>query len=232
MSLFISFEGPDGSGKSTQARELATHLRGLGLDVILTREPGGSPGAEEIRRLILSGEADKWSAVTECLLFTAARRDHIEKTIRPALDRGAVVITDRYADSARAYQGATREDLLPLVEEIHRLAIGMEPDITVMMTPSGSDALSHSLDRALSRGPTSQTGSSQGTEDEARFERMGLGFQERVAAHFRRIAAEDPYRCVEVASEGTIEEVAVRVRQAVKSYCPALFGELPSCPNV
>ena len=98
---FLSFEGIDGSGKSTQARLLASALRDLGAEVVLTREPGGSPGAEEIRRLVLEGDPDRWSAETELLLFTAARRDHLEKTIRPALARGAVVITDRFADSSR-----------------------------------------------------------------------------------------------------------------------------------
>ena len=108
---FISFEGIDGSGKSTQARLLADALRQLGRVVTLTREPGGSPGAEEIRRLVLEGAPDRWSPETELLLFTAARRDHLEKTIRPALERGEVVITDRFADSSRMYQGISRGDL-------------------------------------------------------------------------------------------------------------------------
>ena len=104
---FISFEGIDGSGKSTQARLLAETLRAQGHAVTLTREPGGSPGAEEIRRLVLEGDPDRWSTETEILLFTAARRDHLEKTIRPALARGEIVITDRFADSTRIYQGIT-----------------------------------------------------------------------------------------------------------------------------
>ncbi|MGA1234044.1 MAG: dTMP kinase, partial [Lutimaribacter sp.] len=103
--LFISFEGIDGSGKSTQARLLAQTLRTRGLDVVLTREPGGSPGAEEIRALVLEGPPDRWSAETELLLFTAARRDHLERTIRPALAAGQIVICDRFADSTRMYQG-------------------------------------------------------------------------------------------------------------------------------
>ena len=106
--LFLTLEGIDGSGKTTQGRLLAERLRGQGREVVLTREPGGSPGAEEIRRLVLEGAADRWSAETEILLFTAARRDHVEKTIRPALDRGAVVICDRFADSTRIFQGITR----------------------------------------------------------------------------------------------------------------------------
>ena len=109
--LFISFEGIDGSGKSTQARLLADHLRGEGREVVLTREPGGSPGAEEIRALVLQGDPDRWSAHTEILLFTAARRDHLERTILPALEAGKVVICDRFADSTRMYQGLSRGDL-------------------------------------------------------------------------------------------------------------------------
>lgn len=230
MGLFISFEGPDGSGKSTQARALHEHLKSIGVDVILTREPGGSPGAEEIRKMILSGDADKWSAVTECLLFNAARRDHMEKTVWPALKRGAVVITDRFADSTRAYQGATREDLLPLVEEIHRLAIGVEPDLTIMMTPTNMGDIAEALDRALSRGATPQDGGGDSVTDETRFERMGVNFQERVALHFRRIAADNPERCLQVASEGTIDEVSERVRLAIAERYPDLFPDPVSSP--
>ena len=109
--LFISFEGIDGSGKSTQSRRLADTLRDQGRDVVLTREPGGSPGAEEIRALVLEGAPDRWSAETEILLFTAARRDHLERTIEPALAAGKVVICDRFADSTRMYQGVSRGDL-------------------------------------------------------------------------------------------------------------------------
>lgn len=145
--LFVSFEGIDGSGKSTQARLLAETLRGLGREVVLTREPGGSPGAEEIRRLVLTGDRARWSPETEILLFTAARRDHLEKTIRPALERGAVVVTDRFADSTRLYQGATRGDLRGLVDRLHELMIGMEPDLTVVIDMDPAKALARSFKR-------------------------------------------------------------------------------------
>jgi dTMP kinase len=131
--LFLSFEGIDGSGKSTQARLLAETLRASGRAVTLTREPGGSPGAEEIRRLVLEGTADRWSAETEILLFTAARRDHLEKTIRPALARGEVVICDRFADSTRIFQGLTRGDLIATVDRLHDLMIATEPDLTLLI---------------------------------------------------------------------------------------------------
>ena len=131
--LFISLEGIDGSGKSTQARRLADWLRDQGRDPVLTREPGGAPGAEDIRRLLVEGDPDRWSPETEILLFTAARRDHLERTIRPALDAGRDVVTDRFADSTRVYQGATRGDLRGLVDQIHAEAIAVEPDLTLVL---------------------------------------------------------------------------------------------------
>ena len=142
---FVSFEGIDGSGKSTQARLLAETLRAEGHEVVLTREPGGSPGAEEIRRLVLEGSPDRWSAETEILLFTAARRDHLEKTIRPALARGAIVITDRFADSTRMYQGISRGDLAGVVDRLHAMMIGVEPDLTFLIDMDAKQALKRSL---------------------------------------------------------------------------------------
>ncbi|MGB2202956.1 MAG: dTMP kinase, partial [Pseudooceanicola atlanticus] len=156
--LFLSFEGIDGSGKSTQARMLADLLRDQGYDVVLTREPGGSPGAEEIRALVLQGDPDRWSAETEILLFTAARRDHLERTIRPALDRGAVVICDRFADSTRMYQGMSRGDLRKTVDDLHDLMIGVEPDLTLLIDMDP--------DRGLARAKSRQTA-------EERFEDFG-----------------------------------------------------------
>src|SRR6056297_1264448 len=139
--MFITFEGIDGSGKSTQARLLADRLP----DAVLTREPGGSPGAEEIRRLLLTGDTDRWSAETEILLFTAARRDHLERTIAPALASGRDVVTDRFADSTRVYQGATRGDLRALVDTIHDAAIGGEPDLTLVLDMDPAVALERGL---------------------------------------------------------------------------------------
>ena len=178
---FISFEGIDGSGKSTQARALADHLRARGRDVILTREPGGSPGAEEIRALVLTGDADRWSAETEILLFTASRRDHLEKTILPGLGQGKTVISDRFADSTRVYQGATRGDLRHMVDNLHALMIGVEPDLTfiVDMDPG----------IALRRGLARQSG-------EDRFEDMGLAFQQTLRAGFLALAQTFPDRCI------------------------------------
>ena len=179
---FFSFEGIDGSGKSTQARRLHAALRDRGIDAILTREPGGSAGAEEIRRLVLEGEADRWSPRTEILLFTAARRDHLEKTILPALDRGTTVITDRFADSTRAYQGIARdggEELRGLVDDLHRLMIGIEPDLAFLIDIPAETGLS----RAMARDTA-----------ELRFEGMGLDLQARMRAGFLDLAARTPAR--------------------------------------
>ncbi|MBC2837451.1 dTMP kinase [Paragemmobacter straminiformis] len=177
-AAFLSFEGIDGSGKSTQARLLAQSLRDAGHAVTLTREPGGSPGAEEIRALVLQGDPDRWSAETELLLFTAARRDHLEKTIRPALAKGEIVITDRFADSTRMYQGL-RGNLASVVNSLHDLMIGTEPDLTFLVDLDPELGLS----RALSR---------HGTEQ--RFEDMGLAMQKQMRAGFLALADLHPNR--------------------------------------
>jgi dTMP kinase len=173
--LFLTFEGIDGSGKSTQARRLAEHLRAQGRDVVLTREPGGSPGAEEIRRLVLEGDPDRWSAETEILLFTAARRDHLERTILPALEAGQVVICDRFADSTRMYQGLSRGDLRALVDQLHGLMIGREPDLTILVDMDPETGLSRAKGR-------------QGTEE--RFEDFGPELQRKMRAGFLGLAKE------------------------------------------
>lgn len=178
--LFITFEGIDGSGKSTQSRLLAKHFEDRGQTVHLTREPGGAPGAEDIRRLLVEGDPDRWSAETEILLFTAARRDHLERTIDPKLAAGTTVISDRFADSTRVYQGATRGDLRATVDQLHTLMIGREPDVTFVidMDPSA----------ALTRGLARQSG-------EDRFEDMGLAFQQKLRAGFKSLCQEFSDRC-------------------------------------
>ncbi|NNU80394.1 dTMP kinase [Halovulum dunhuangense] len=194
--LFISLEGIDGSGKSTQARLLAARLRAAGHDAVLTREPGGSPGAEEIRRLLVEGDPARWSPETEILLFTAARRDHLERTIEPALAEGRIVVSDRFADSTRVYQGTARADLRAVVDQLHRLMIGREPDLTLIIDMDP--------DAALARGLARKSG-------EDRFEDMGADFQARLAAGFRALAAAQPGRCALIDGTGTPEDVAARV---------------------
>ncbi len=175
--LFISFEGIDGSGKSTQAKMLGARFP----DAVLTREPGGSAGAEEIRALLLTGDPDRWSAETELLLFTAARRDHLEKTIEPALAAGRTVICDRFADSTRVYQGATRGDLRGAVDTLHAAMIGREPDLTFIVDMDPAVALTRGLARK---------------SGEDRFEDMGLGFQETLRHGFLALASAHPNRCI------------------------------------
>ncbi|NBV62383.1 MAG: dTMP kinase [Rhodobacteraceae bacterium] len=203
--LFISFEGIDGSGKSTQARLLAQTLRTRGLDVVLTREPGGSPGAEEIRELVLEGPPDRWSAETELLLFTAARRDHLERTIRPALAAGQIVICDRFADSTRMYQGLRGAGLRAKVDALHALMIGQEPDLTVLVDMEPNTGLA----RALAR---------QGHEE--RFEAFGADLQHAMRSGFLDLAKEQPDRFVVVNGAGSIEDVAQAVFAAVMPHLP------------
>ncbi|UXU73644.1 MULTISPECIES: dTMP kinase [unclassified Paracoccus (in: a-proteobacteria)] len=198
--MFISFEGIDGSGKSTQARRLAQELARRGQDVVLTREPGGSPGAEEIRRLLVEGGGERWSPETELLLFTAARRDHVERLIQPALARGSWVISDRFADSTRVYQGQVRADLASLVEELHRLTIGIEPDLTLVIDIDPGVAFA----RGMARG---------GQED--RFEALGLEFQEKLRAGFHRLVRSHPERMRLIDGTGSADEVAARVLAAL-----------------
>jgi len=195
---FITVEGIDGSGKSTQARLLAAALGAR-----LTREPGGSPGAEEIRRLLVEGEAARWSAETEILLFTAARRDHLEKTILPTLDAGQVVVCDRFADSTRVYQGAARAALRDKVDAVHAAMIGVEPDLTLVIDMDP--------DRALARGLARHSG-------EDRFESLGADFQHRLRAGFLALAQEFPSRVRLVAGDASPEEVAVRVQAEARAF--------------
>lgn len=201
--LFISFEGIDGSGKSTQARLLAEALREQGRDVVLTREPGGSPGAEEIRKLVLEGDGDRWSAETELLLFTAARRDHLERTIAPAIAAGSVVICDRFADSTRMYQGLSRGELRATVDQLHDLMIGREPDLTLLIDIDPATGLG----RALSRG---------GTEE--RFESFGEGLQQKMRAGFLALADEFPHRIVIIDGNREVAEVALDVAAVVGAH--------------
>jgi dTMP kinase len=203
MSLgrFVTFEGIDGSGKSTQAKMLANTLRDNGQMVTLTREPGGSVGAEEIRKLVLEGDPDRWSAETEILLFTAARRDHLEKTINPALAQGHFVISDRFADSTRMYQGISRGDLRPVVDQLHALMIGREPDLTFIIDMDPEIGLS----RALAR---------EGTEE--RFETFGADLQRKMREGFLELAREFSSRCVVIDGNRDIEAVAADVAKAAQ----------------
>ena len=198
---FISFEGIDGCGKSTQAKILSEKLVFCGHKVLLTREPGGSDGAEEIRNLLLTGNTDRWSAETEILLFTAARRDHLERTILPALENGLAVICDRFSDSTRVYQGVTRGDLRDLVDQLDTAIIPRQPDITILIDLDPTISLARALKRS---------------NDEARFEDFGLDMQIKLRQGFLSLANEFPNRFMVVDGNRTQSEVAKNISKLLK----------------
>ncbi len=195
--IFITFEGIDGSGKSTQARRLAEVLTGAGFDVVLTREPGGSEGAEQIRSLVLEGDPDRWSPETEILLFTAARRDHMEKRIWPALKAGKIVISDRFADSTRLYQGLSRGDLRAQVDRLHEMMIGTEPDVTFVIDMDPGIGLARAKSRQTS---------------EERFEDFGEDLQLKMRQGFLDLARTHPDRFIVVNGTRSMDAVAEDVR--------------------
>ncbi len=199
---FITLEGGEGAGKSTQAPRLAAHLERAGHTVCITREPGGSPGAEAIRELLVTGDPGRWDAEAETLLHYAARRSHLTDTIRPALARGEWVVCDRFADSTRAYQGYVGGMDKDFISDIHaRVAGALTPDLTLILDLPPEAGLA----RAQTRG-----------EGEDRYERMGLDFHRRLRAAFLEIAAEEPERCMVVDADGDMETVAERIKSAVE----------------
>jgi len=200
---FITFEGIDGAGKSTQVQSLARLFRKMNRDPLVTREPGGSAGAEDIRRLLVAGDQGRWSVETEILLFTAARRDHLERSIQPALKAGRTVISDRFADSTRVYQGAARASTRRVVDRLHSLMIGREPDLTFIIDLDPAIALSR---RRVPRAD--------------RFENMGLDFQKAVRTGFLALAEEFPDRCVVVNGDDSPEKVATDVSDVIGERCP------------
>jgi dTMP kinase len=201
--FFITFEGGEGGGKSTQIRRLADRLTITGRDVLVTREPGGSPGAEAIRSLLVTGEADRWSPIAETLLVNAARRDHIEKVIAPALARGATVLCDRFADSTRAYQGVGGGAPESLIDALETAVLGkLKPDLTLIFDLPADMGLM----RASGRGGR-----------ETRFETKPLDFHARLRAAFLAIAEREPDRCVLIDASRDEATVAAAVWSWVKS---------------
>ena len=197
---FISFEGGEGAGKSTQIRRLADRLRAAGHDVVVTREPGGSPGAEAIRELLVNGSADRWSPVTETLLMYASRRDHLERVIRPALARGEVVLCDRFADSTRAYQGAGGDAPAGLIAALEDHVLnGAVPALTLILDLPAEVGLR----RAEARGGA------------ARFESKGLDFHQRLRAGYLEIARREPERCVVIDADAELDAVTAAISEAV-----------------
>jgi dTMP kinase len=201
---FITFEGGEGAGKSTQAGLLAARLQAQGIDVVLTREPGGSAGAEIIRHVILSGAAKPLGPEVEAVLFAAARADHLDHVIRPALERGSWVVCDRFADSTRVYQGALGKVDPRIVRGLERVTVGDAiPDLTVILDL----AAELGLQRARSRGAGG---------DGDRFEQEGLDFHEHLRAAYREIAAREPGRCILIDASAPEDKVADEVWNAVR----------------
>jgi dTMP kinase len=199
----ISFEGGEGAGKSTQARLLKSALEARGTNVILTREPGGSPGAEEIRKLLVEGEPDRWTPLSETLLFIAARADHIARLIEPALDQGTWVVSDRFSDSTFVYQGIARGLGTGTVRRLHEAALGVfAPDLTIVLDLDPAEGLK----RAGSRG--------HGHED--RFERFDAAFHQKLRAAFREIARAEPERCFVIEAARAPDTIAKDVWRIVE----------------
>jgi dTMP kinase len=198
---FITFEGGEGAGKSTQLKRLVARLQASGREVVATREPGGSPGGEAIRELVLKGNADRWSPVTETLLMYAARRDHVERVIRPALARGAWVVCDRFADSTRAYQGAAGGTDPALIAALETYILeDTRPDLTLIFDLPVEVGLERAHVRAGS---------------EMRFESKGQAFHERLREGFLAIAKAEPGRCAVIDATGDLDAVEARIWAAV-----------------
>ena len=206
--MFITFEGGDGAGKSTQITLLCDTLRKNGHTVLQTREPGGSQGAEEIRGLLVTGDSKRWSVETEALLMFAARRDHLEKTILPALARGEIVICDRFVDSSMAYQGIAGDVGKDFVAALSELVVGAnQPDITII--------LDIDTDQGLARATTDN--------GEGRFESKGSDYQKAVRQAFLDIAAVNNDRCVVIDANGSIEIIRKQILDHLGARAPELF---------
>lgn len=203
---FITFEGGEGTGKSTQVARLVDRLRAQGREVIRTREPGGSLGGEAIRELVVRGSTDRWSARTELLLMFAARSDHLERTILPALEAGHWVVCDRFADSSRAYQGLAGGAETAFVEALDRHVVGRDqPDLTLVFDLPAEVGLERALARA---------------QGDTRFESKGIAFHQALRQAFQAIVETHPERCRLIDATGSVDEVQARVWAAVETLAP------------
>jgi dTMP kinase len=202
---FISLEGGEGVGKSTQLTALAGALRQRGIEVVITREPGGSDGAERIRDLLLTGSEDRWGPRAEALLFAAARADHLDKTIRPALDAGQWVLADRFIDSSLAYQGGAGELGIEAVRSINAFGIGDDfPDRTLVLALAEGGARARARDN----------------EESDRIGGRPEGYHQKVDMAFRLIAAEEPGRVKLIDASGPPDEVTQRLLDALEDLLP------------
>ncbi|GHF28098.1 thymidylate kinase [Kordiimonas sediminis] len=203
---FITFEGGEGSGKSTQIKTLSLFLKGRGIDHIITREPGGSDGAEELRTLMLTGDTDRWTAMSEALMVTAGRVDHVEKLIKPALEQGQWVISDRFYDSTKVYQGVAGGLGLENMVNLQKLALGdFTPDLTLILDIDVQKGLARAIQRE---------GANNGNED--RFERKGLKYHQALREAYKAIAMSESDRCKLVDASGTIDQIADAIQQVIE----------------
>lgn len=207
---FITFEGGEGAGKSTQINRLADLLRRRGHDVLVTREPGGSQGAEAVRHILLSGQAEEFGVRMEAMLFAAARSDHVQQVIRPALAEGIIVLCDRYVDSTRVYQGVTGNLEPGFVRNLERVVVdGVMPDITLILDVPAESGLA----RARKRGSSDSTGPD-------RFEKEEIATHEMRRQAFRDLAQSEPKRCKLIDGTGSPDAVALAVLDAVDAVLP------------
>lgn len=217
--FFITFEGGEGAGKSTQIDRLAKKLRAKKYDVLLTREPGGSPGAEAVRHVLLSGSAEPFGPEMEALLFAAARSDHVEQMIRPAVERGAIVLCDRFLDSSRVYQGVTGELNPAFMASVERVAVnGMIPDMTLILDIDPAEGL---------RRATARRGDGDGPD---RFEKETLAIHRRRREAFLAIAEAEPKRCLVVDASRDPDEVEDVITAAVFAAIEARMPARKAAP--
>ncbi|WP_377298715.1 dTMP kinase [Rhizobium sp. SGZ-381] len=208
--LFVSFEGGEGAGKSTQIRRLGDALRAEGHDVVVTREPGGSRGAESVRHVILSGAAEPFGVRMEAMLFAAARNDHVTALIRPALEKGRVVLCDRFIDSSRVYQGITGNLEERFIDRLERVAIdGVRPDLTIILDLPAEQGLARARKRSADQGST---------DAPDRFEREEIDVHEMRRRAFLDIAAQEPDRCRVVNAARDEDEIARDIHAIVRQW--------------
>ena len=199
--VFITLEGGEGAGKSTQLDLLAAHLRAAGIEPLTTREPGGCPGADEIRELLVTGDVARWDPMTEALLHYAARREHVVRVIRPVLDNGRWVIAERFADSTMAYQGYGHRLGREIIESLYRMTVGdLAPDLTLILDVPINVGLKRTDDRV---------------HTENRYERMDIAFHERLRDGYLDIARREPDRCVVIDAARSSEDVHTSIRAVV-----------------
>lgn len=200
---FITFEGGEGAGKSTQVKRLAEALRAEGHSVVTTREPGGAPGAEDIRKLLVEGEPGRWDPLTEAILHFAARREHLARTVLPALDRGDWVISDRFADSTMAYQAYGQGVPAEKIAALYREIVGdLRPDLTIVLDLPPEQGLHRANTRAA---------------EATRYEQMDIAFHNKIREAFLDIARREPARCVVISTSAAPEEVAAQVLETVRT---------------